>query len=140
VTEAQLQAAVDKLDGKINTLSNGMKTIETRVAGVASEQGRMGLALRKESADRKKETEGLRRELKQTREMSAILPLLSQPSSIPLLDGQNKQVIDSLSSLLPFLLLSSSGGDGSSSGSNSGGMFGGDNSSMLMIALLLGSK
>jgi X-X-X-Leu-X-X-Gly heptad repeat protein len=137
VTEGQLNAAVDKLDGKITTLSNGVKTLETRTNTVASEQDRMGSAFRKEIEERKKSLDAVQKDLQSTKMMSLLLPLLTQkPVTVPTAGGGSTQVLtqpnDSLTTLLPFMLLM-----GNNSGGGSGGMFGGDSSSMMMMMVLL---
>lgn len=142
VTQTQLQATVSRLDGRINTLS---RMTETQVNSVRKEQSRQATMLKKEVSDRKKETEVLKRDLKQTRELAALLPLISRPSSQTLtsqvggLAAGTKVLVDkddSLSLLLPLLLLGGLGGSGS--GSSGLGGLGGDDSSLLLIVLLLG--
>jgi X-X-X-Leu-X-X-Gly heptad repeat protein len=139
VTEGQLNAAVDKLDGKITTLSNGVKTLETRTNTVASEQDRMGSAFRKEVEERKKALDAVQKDLQSTKMMSLLLPMLTQkPVTVATAGGGSTQVLtqpnDSLTTLLPFMLLM---GNNSGGSSGSGGMFGGDSSSMMMMMVLL---
>jgi hypothetical protein len=78
VTQAQLQAAVRTLDGKITTLAGNVKTLETRTSSVAAEQDRVSAALRKEIEERKKSADGIRRDLQQTKTLAVLLPLISQ--------------------------------------------------------------
>ena len=136
VTEGQLNAAVDKLDGKINTLSGGVRTLEGRTNTIASEQDRLGSALRKEIEERKKSLEAVQKDLGNTKMVSLLLPFLTQrPVPVDSKDGKTQvltQPNDSLTTLLPFLLLMGSGSSGS-------GMFG-DNSSMLLFAVLLSRR
>lgn len=118
VTEAQLQAAVRTLDGKIATLGSNVKTLEGRARTLATEQDKLETALRKEMAERRKEQEALRKDLQQTRELSAILPILTNPGG-------------GMGSILPAMLLMGSG-----TGS------GGSDNSMMMLAMVmaLGNK
>jgi hypothetical protein len=133
-----LQIALTKVGSQIKTNSEAIKSVSSRVGAQAE-------VLTKEVAARKKETDQLRKDLRQTREMSAILPLLSAPRSVLLnasatKDGTTPKALiasdDTLSFLLPFMLLGGMGG----SGSGGGGMFGsggGDDSGMMMMLLLL---
>lgn len=77
VTQAQLQAALGRVSGQINTNSTAIKTVDGRVRGLTAEQVRVTGALRKEIAERKKDAEAARRELQSTREMAAILPIVA---------------------------------------------------------------
>jgi hypothetical protein len=81
VTQAQLQAALARVSQQIGVNSNAIKTVDGRVRGAVAEQSRMGAALRKMMTDRKKETDGLRRELQSTRELSALIPLVAPPGT-----------------------------------------------------------
>jgi hypothetical protein len=141
VTQAQLQTALAKVGSQVRTNSNAISQFGSRLTGATA-------TLKKESVDRKKDINAVRSNLSQTQQMTAILPLLTQPQSIPdtdtgsALSGQNVLVAgnNNLSLLLPLLLLTSIG-DGSSTSSGGGGLFGGsggDNSTMLMLALVLG--
>lgn len=144
VTEAMLNAAVSKLDAKIDALKRNTDTLASRISSVASEQEKMGAAFKKESEARKKDIEGLRRDLKQTREMSALLPLISTPPKVAVTgtDGRPVDVLsgssNTLNTLLPMILLMSpsSGGDGGSSG----GLMGGDSSLLLLAVALSAGK
>lgn len=143
VTEAMLNMAVSKLDSKIEGVHNNSKKLEVRTNTLANEQDRQGAAMRKESSERKKEAEAIKRDLKQTRELSAILPMLSQPSTVTVNDsgGNPVKVIsgnsNSLSTLLPLMLMM---GSGSSDSGSSSGFGGGDNSMMMMMAVLLSAN
>ncbi|GGO30512.1 hypothetical protein [Deinococcus humi] len=139
VTQAQLQAAVRTLDGKITTLAGSVKTLETRTSSVAAEQDRMAAALRKEMEERKKSSDGIRRDLQQTKTLAVLLPMISQKTEdVVRADGTTAKVVtqpsDSLSSILPFMLLMGGNSGDSSSG---GGLLGGDSSSTLLLAVLL---
>lgn len=141
VTQAQLQAAVRTLDGKITTLAGNVKTLETRTTSVAAEQDRVVAGLRKEMEERKKGSEGLRRDLQQTKTLSVLLPMISQKTEdVVKRDGTTAKVVtqpnDSLSTVLPFLLLMG----GNSGDSSSGGMLGGDSSNTLLLAVLLSRR
>ncbi|MBB5235894.1 hypothetical protein [Deinococcus budaensis] len=140
VTQAQLQAAVRTLDGKITTLAGGVKTLETRTNSVAAEQDRLAAATRKEIEERKKSGDAVRRDLQQTKTLAVLLPMISQKTEdVVRADGTTAKVVtqpnDSLTSVLPFLLLM--GGNSGDAASGGGGMLGGDSSSTLLLALLL---
>jgi hypothetical protein len=142
VTQTQLQATAARIDGRLNTLS---KETSQQVNTLKREQIRHTTALKKEIADRKKEAEAAKKELRQLRDMSALLPLISRPSSQTLttetggLPAGTKVMIDnndSMSMLLPLLLMGGLGGSGGLGGGDSGG----DNSMMMVVLLLAMSK
>jgi hypothetical protein len=145
VTQAQLQAALARVSAQERTNANAIRQVSSRVSTTAA-------AVNKEASDRKKETGKIRSNLSQTQQLSAILPFLTQPSSLSatgadvkdtagntaipsgtqlLKDGSN-----TLSLLLPIFLLSSIGEGGSAAG---GGLFGGgsDNFSLLFPLILI---
>lgn len=141
VTQAQLQAAVKTLDGKITTLASNVKTLETRTNSVAAEQDRLSAALRKEVEERKKTTDAIRRDLQQTKTLSVLLPLMTQKAEdFQKRDGTPIKVLtqpsDSLRTMLPFLLLM--GGPSGEASSGSGPL--GDNTMLLMMAVLLSDR
>jgi hypothetical protein len=117
VSQAQLQAALARVSGQIATNSTAIKTLEGRVRGVSTEQVRLTTALRKEVADRKKEEDGLRKELQSTRELAVILPLL----------GGN-----------PLIGLLALGGGSMLGGGGSGGTGGDSTGNLLILALAFG--
>jgi hypothetical protein len=144
VTQAQLQTALARVAGQISTNSKAIKTLESRVATLGTEQARVEAALKKEIADRKKQTDKLEQGLRQTRELAALLPLLSKPATITTdkvtakatqdnIPVGTKVVVDSkdsLSALLPLVLLGGLGGSGD----------GGDSSNGLLLALLFSQR
>lgn len=145
VTQTQLQTALAKVGAQIKTNSNAIRTIDSRIASVRTEQSKQTAMLKKEISDRKKETESLKRGLQQTRELGVLLPLLSQPSSQTLsqpagsLPAGTKVLVDkgdTLSTLLPILLLGGLG-DSGGTGNNSGGLLGGGDGNSLLPILLL---
>jgi hypothetical protein len=141
VTQAQLQTALAKVGSQVRTNSNAISQFGSRLSSTTA-------SLKKEAVDRKKDLNAVKSNLSQTQQMTAILPLLTQPQSVldndagSSLNGQNVLVAsnNSLNLLLPLLLLTSIGGDGSSSSGGCGqfGGGGGDNSTLLMLALVLG--
>ena len=144
VTQTQLQATTTRIDGRITTLS---KETTQHVNTLKREQSKQVALLKKEVADRKKETQSLKKDLSQLRDMAAILPLISRPSSQALtadvdgLTAGTKVMIDkgdTLSLLLPLLLLGGIGGSGGGSLFGGGSEGGGDSSGLLMLVLLLG--
>lgn len=142
ITQTQLQTTVARIDGRINTLS---KETSQQINVVKREQAKQVAILKKEVADRKKETELVRKDLRQLRDMSALLPLISRPSSQTLtaeaggLPAGTKIMVDSndtMSMMLPLLLMGGLGGSSGGGGLGMGGGDGGDNS-MMMIVLLM---
>ena len=114
VTQPQLQAALARVGQQINTNSAAIKTVDGRVRTVASEQDRLSATQRRETAERKKELETVRKDLQSTRELSAVLPLLTSLTDNP-----------AIAAFAPLLLL---GGDLSGSngnGGSGGGLLGG---------------
>lgn len=140
-TQTQVQSAARNLDAKIETLSNAVKAVEARANTLAAEQDRSTTALRKEIADRRKASDGVRGDLQQTKMLALLLPMLTQ-NTVPAADanGQPIQVVtqsqNQLATFLPVLLLM---GGGMSGGDPSKGPMG-DSTSMLMLLLLLGRK
>lgn len=134
VTQAQLQAALARVSAQINSGAAAVKAVDVRVRGVAGETERNSSALRREIADRKKEILGVRKDLQSTREMSAMIPLLSS------LGGGGP-----MAAVMPMLLMggdvSNSDGNGSGGGTSGGGLFGGGSTGMIaMLALMGGLK
>jgi hypothetical protein len=145
VTQAQLQAAMSRVGAQVRTNSTAITQLNTRVAAATA-------TVKKETTDRKKDVTALRSNLSQTQQMSAILPLLSQPRSVTVTglgaDGipdNTKVLVDgsnTLALLLPMLLMAGIGGgsgtDSTGGTSGGGGLFGGgDNNSMMMLAMIL---
>ncbi len=139
VTQVQLQAALADVRRQIGTNAAAIKTLEGRINTLTQEQTR----LRRDVSEQKKQTDGLRKELRQTREMAGLMPLLMQPKAVALTSEagglrQGTKVVvddgDSFSMMLPLLLFSGSGLTG-------GGGEGNDNSMMMMmLALSLGKR
>ncbi len=139
VTQAQLETALARVGSQIRTNSTAISQLGTRAAAATA-------AVKKETTDRRKDTEKIKNSLSQTQQLAAILPLLSQPKTLPyppaasggtdanlvgqtlLVDGSN-----TLNLLLPLLLLTSVG-DG---GAGGGGLFGGTGSDNTMMMLVL---
>ncbi len=76
-SQGQVQATARSLDAKIETLSTAVRTLETRVNGIAATQSKSGVLLRRESTERRKALEGVRADLQQTKMLSALLPMLT---------------------------------------------------------------
>jgi hypothetical protein len=143
VTQTQLQAALARVSEQIKTNSTAITTVNARLTTISAEQDRQAAALRAEIANRRKEAETVKKDLRQTRELAALLPLLSRPSSVEIKGGPetglaaNTRVLvdknDSLSMMLPMLLMGGLGGN-SADGSS-------DNNMMMFLALAMaGSK
>jgi hypothetical protein len=73
VTQAQLEAALARVDGKIKTVGDGVSTISTRLASIAA-------ATKKEVEERKKTVDTSSKDLNSKLMMLAILPALIQPT------------------------------------------------------------
>jgi hypothetical protein len=144
VSQAQLEAALARVDGKIKTVADGVSTISSRVNGLAT-------AAKKEADTRKKSTDNTNKDLNSKLQMLALLPLLVQPSTGALSGATvkdssgntipNPQIAladpnSTLDSILPLLLVSGIGGTGS--GSSGGfGLGDGSDGGVLLLALAL---
>jgi hypothetical protein len=126
VTQPQLQAALARVTQQLNANGAAIKAVDTRVRGVATETERTGIALRKESAERKKEILGVRKDLQSTREIAALLPLLTTLGGGP------------IATFAPLLLLGNDVSGTDTAGSNSGalGGLGGLGGTTGLIALM----
>jgi hypothetical protein len=143
VTQAQLEAALTRVDGKIKTVADGVSTMNSRLASIAS-------ATKKEVEERKKGVDSQSKDLNQKLQMLALLPLLIQTPTAanptaggnPLLDGSGNKITaiskpdtNNLDSILPLLLVSGLGGTGSSGGLGLGGD--GSDGGIMLLALAL---
>lgn len=149
VTEAQLQAALARVGAQIRTNSTAIRQVNGRADTLANDQRRQVAAQRRENG-------AIRRDVRQTRELAAILPLLTpRPQSVALSTAvanlpQGERVVvdrgtDTLSSLLPILLLGGLGGSspspsGNGAGAGTGSEGGMDQSMLLVLALVLGQQ
>lgn len=124
VSQAQLQAALAKVSQQISVNSAAVKAVDQRVRGVAAETERTGIALRKEIGERKKEILAVRKDLQATREMAAILPLLTS------IGGGGP-----MATFAPLLLLGNDVSGTEPAGSNGGGMFSGTTGLIAMMAI-----
>jgi hypothetical protein len=128
VTQAQLQAALARVSQQIGVNSTAIKTIDGRVRGVVEEQGKLGAFVRKENADRKKDLELVRRDLQSTRELSALIPMITANATGPI------ATLAPLLHLMPGDVLGGGGSTTSGTSSSSGSMLGGSN--LLAIAAI----
>ena len=143
VTQAQLEAALARVDGKIKTVADGVSTISSRVNSLAA-------GAKKEADARKKSTDNTSKDLNSKLQMLALLPLLIQPSTATLtgtvttpggntITNPNIALADpnsTLDSLLPLLLVSGMGGAGTG-GSGGYGLGDGSDGGMMLLALAL---
>src|SRR5207237_1100402 len=141
-SQGQVQSAARNLDAKIETLSNGLKALETRVNGISTEQERTTTALRKEMAERKKSTDATRNDLQQTKLLAVLLPMLTtQTTDAQDAAGNPIKVVtqsqNQLNLLLPLLLLMP-GYSGSGTDAGKGPL--GDTTTLLLLFVLLGRK
>lgn len=134
VTQAQLKEALGKVSQQITLNSNAIKTVDGRVRGVSEDQKKLGAFVRKETTDRKKELEVVKRDLQQTKELSAIIPMITSnmpPGPIPTLAP--------LLHLLPGDTLSGGSSSSSSSGSSSSLLSGSNLIAIAAIAVASGA-
>lgn len=144
VTQAQLEAALSRVDGKIKTVADGVSTISSRVNSLAA-------ASKKEAETRKKGVDNTNKDMNQKLQLLALLPLLVQPSvatltgatvtdssgaaittpvKFPLADPNS-----TLDSILPLLLVSGLGTTSTSGGLSLDGT--GSDGGLLLMALAL---
>jgi len=145
VTQTQLQAAMARVGAQIKTNSDALKTVNSRVATLSTDITKQTAEIKKLTTKETRDTSGLRRDLNSTRQMAAIMPLLSAPKSIALTDqvgnlpAGTKVVVDSgdnLSLLLPLMMMGGMGGGSGGEGGSGGGM--GD--MMLPMVLLMSQR
>jgi hypothetical protein len=144
VTRVELQAELARVGAQITTNSTAIRRVDTRTQTVADSQRRQVTTQRRENA-------AIRRDVRETRELAAILPLLTpRPQSVALTEpvaglAQGERVVvdrgtDTLTTLLPLLLLGGFGGTATGTSDTGGGSAGGggglDSSPLLLIALL----
>ena len=164
VTQTQLEAALTRSDGKIKTLTDGVSTLNARIAALSA-------AAKKEADQRKKSVDTTGKDVNQKLQMLALLPLLLQPTQIksPVISIPQTNVVggggghfpattlqltdqatgalvqhlqqadrSTLDALLPLLLVT---GAGSAGGGIPLGGDGSDSSMMLLaLALAVGHK
>jgi hypothetical protein len=136
VTQAQLEAALARSDGKIKTVAEGVTQINARLNGLA-------VAARKEAEERKKTADAQNKDLNQKLQLMAMLPILSTPPSVPVVDAAHNVLVpnvlvpdtSSLNKLLPLLLVTGMGGTGGFGGSGDSSGDGGNG--MMMMAMVL---
>jgi hypothetical protein len=113
VTQTQFATQVSRFNAALATNSAAIKQVDGRVRGVMSEQQRQGMALRREIAERKKETAALQQRVTYVSELAAVIPLVTANAS------PTVQAIAPLAFLLPpDWLTGGTNGSGSGSGSS----------------------
>lgn len=145
VTQQQLKAALANVAKQIGTNSNAIKTLDGRVRSVSTEQNRMGMALRKETADRKKDMDSVRGAIQETRTIAALLPLLTPQPDKQTVGGVANVLVDNstggFATIAPLLLLGNdlfggaSGSAGGTTGTSSGFLGGGTTGLIALLAL-----
>jgi hypothetical protein len=165
VTQAQLEAALSRVDGKIKTVADGVSTLSSRIGSLTS-------ATKKEIDERKKTVDNTSKDLNSKLMLLAILPSLTQPTytipavqipanatltgagaatigttAVPLQylpSGQPAAAIGSSVDVSPdsntlnlLLPLLAVAGSGLGFGTDSTGSGGFDNNAMMMLALVL---
>ena len=135
VTQAQLEAALARSDGKIKTIADGVSTISARVNAAST-------AARREAEERKKAVDAQGKDLNQKMQLMAMLPVLITPKTAQVkdIDGTTTDTVvladdSSLNKLLPLLLVTGMGGVGGYSASGDGS--GDSTNSMMMMAMVL---
>jgi|tagenome__1003787_1003787.scaffolds.fasta_scaffold20059700_1 hypothetical protein len=94
VTQQQLKEVIERFNAALTTNGKAITQVDGRTRTLAADQQRIDAGLRREIDRRRNEINAVRRDLQSTREVSAVLPLLS------LLAPGN-----SLVALAPMLLL-----------------------------------
>ena len=118
VTQAQLQMAVNKLNGDLGRNSSAIQKVNTGLTTLGRDVRRHTASVR-----------DTRKDVSQLRDAIVLLPLLS--SSL----GTSNPA---LSMIFPMMLLSGIGESGSArDSSNAGGMLGGDQSTMMLMVLAM---
>ncbi len=119
VTQAQLQMAVNKLNGDISRNSTAIQRVNTSVTAI-------GRDVRRQT----NQARDARKDIGQLRDALVLMPLLSSTM------GTANPM---MSAMLPMLMLSGIGESSSQSGggSGSGGMLGGDQTTMMMLVLAM---
>ena len=113
VTQAQLQMAVNRLDGYINRNRLEIQRVNSSLTALGRDVRRQRGELRT-----------VRKDLSTARDAIVLIPLLSSAF------GTNK----TLGALFPLLLLGGMGGSGQ--GGGGGGLFGGDDATTMLILVL----
>jgi hypothetical protein len=132
VTQTQLQAALARVAKDVSTNAEATKTVNTRVAQVATRQDKDGTAI-------KKDVVGLRGDVKNARDMS-LFTLLLQPTPTATLtkDTTTGAVTDvklnSNTSMLPLMLIMMMGMGDSSKGE---GKSGSDDMMLPLLAIMM---
>ena len=123
-TKAELDATAKKLDARIAVNSGAVKALDSRTRAGEANAAKMGDALRKEIALRKKETGDLKRGLDESRQLAMIVPILTAGAAPD----------DKFAKILPIMLYSGAlgGGGGALGGSGTDG-----NNGMMMMALAM---
>jgi hypothetical protein len=114
VTQSQLKEALGKVSQQITLNSTAIKTVDGRMRSLGEDHKKLHAAVRKDLGDRRKDLDGFKRDLQQTKELSAIIPMITAnmaPGPIPTLAP--------LLHLLPADTLGGGAPGGSSSGSSS---------------------
>jgi hypothetical protein len=127
VTQSQLKEALGKVSQQISLNSNAIKTVDGRIRGLGEDHKKLSANVRKELGDRKKDLESVKRELQQTKELSAIIPMIT---------AHAPQTIATLAPLLQLVPADTLSGGAPSSGSGSSGSLLGGGSNLLAIAAI----
>lgn len=128
ITREQLKSVTDKVAAAFKVTNAAVGKLDARTQRLAREQSRLEAGLRKELSERKKEICAVRKDLQSTREVSAILPVLTN------LGGKSNT---GLATLAPLLLLGNDVSCEGAQNSNSGILGGlGGNSTLGLVAIL----
>lgn len=136
-SKAELTATANRLDARIATNSTAIKTVDSRVSTLTSENAKLRADLNKMQGG-----------INDVRNMSMLMPMLSSQKTVTTTEtvsgipAGSKVVVDSgdsFSKILPLLMFSGSFG-GSSGQSGSGGMFGGDSGGLMMVAMIMATQ
>jgi hypothetical protein len=136
-TRAELMATANRLDAKISTNANAIKTVNGRVSTLSGDVTKLRTDVTK-----------LQGNVNDVRNMAMLLPLLTTQTTRTVaanvantdIRAGDKVVVDTgdnLSRLLPLLIFSGAFGSSGGASGSGGGMFGGDSSGIMMIALIM---
>jgi hypothetical protein len=159
VTRVELATTVARIDGKIGTVSEGIKTVNNRLNAINAEKNRADAALKNEINERKKDSEAQKKDFNSKVQMLALFPLLLAPTSYSVSPALNVSTAGAVTAatnpaqntpltvspgqasltnaLLPILLIGGLGGQGGLGSSSDGGM---DNTMLLVLALVLSQR
>jgi hypothetical protein len=129
VTQSQLKEALGKVGQQISLNSTAIKTVDGRIRGMSDDHKKLGAIVRKETGGQKKDLEAVKRDVQQTKELAAIIPMFTASPTASTISK-----LAPLLFLLPGDTLSGGSSSSGSSSNSSGSLLGGSN--LLAIAAI----